>query len=121
MVLRAVHVAEGERHHLLDDLDRIARCAIQAQAEDRVDSGGVAFVADIMAVHAPCLAVFLCMANGALHDFVCFQIDEGRFADQAFVFHTVTSIIYAGEMGFNISICITAGDHNAYRLSHTDI
>lgn len=46
----------------------------------------MALVADIVSVHTARLAVFLLVADGTLHEFICLQILKRCFADEAFFF-----------------------------------
>ena len=85
MVLRAVHMAEGQVHHPPEDGRRVCGGLRQAQAEDAVHALGVAVIAHIMAIDAPGLAGLLFMADGALHDLVLDQVFQRRLADQAFL------------------------------------
>lgn len=85
MVLRAVHMAEGQVHHPPEDGRRVCGGLRQAQAEDAVHALGVAVIAHIMAIDAPGLAGLLFVADGALHDLVLDQVFQRRLADQAFL------------------------------------
>ena len=91
MMLRSVHVAERQHHHLLNDFHRVLRCLRQAQTDYRVHSCRVAFIADVVAVDAPGLTVLFLMTNRAFHEFVRLKILQGCFANQTFFFHFDTS------------------------------
>ena len=80
-------MAEGQGHHLFNDLNGISGCLIEAQANDRIHAGSMAFIADIVSVDTACFAVFFFVADRALHELVSFEIHKGRFADQTFFFH----------------------------------
>ena len=84
MVLRAVHVAEGQVHHPPENGNRVGGGPRKAQAEDAVHPLGVAVIAHIVAVYTPGLAGLPPMTDGALHLLVLEQILQRRFADQAF-------------------------------------
>ena len=89
VVLRPVHVAERQGHHLLQDLHGVFGALIQAQTDDGVQPCGVAVIADVMAPHAAGLAVLFFAADGAFHLHLGFQIFQRRAADQAFVVHVL--------------------------------
>ena len=85
MVLRPVHMAEGQVHHPAEDGGGVRGGLGQAKAEDAVHALGMAVIAHIVAVDAAGLAGLLFMADGALHDLILDQIFQRRFADQAFI------------------------------------
>ena len=84
MVLRAVHMTEGQVHHPPEDGGGVGGGLSQAQAEDGVHALGVAVTAHIVAAHAPGLAGLLFVADGALHKLVLDQVFQRCLADQAF-------------------------------------
>ena len=80
-MLRAVHVADRQLHHLLDNLDGVLGRFGKAEADDDVHSPCVAVVADIMALDAARLTVLPLVADCALHELIRFQILQWRLAD----------------------------------------
>ena len=81
MVLRSVHVAEGQFHQLVQDLNGIFGCFVKACAEKTVHACHMAFAANIMTVLAATVADLYLFADLALHFLGIFQIDQGFFAD----------------------------------------
>lgn len=59
MVLRPVHMAEGQRHHPVQNGDGVGGALRQAQPKDAVHPLGVAAAAYIVAIHAAGLAQLL--------------------------------------------------------------
>ena len=84
MVLRAVHVAEGHRHHPPENGDGVGGGLGEAQAEDAVHPLGVAVAAHIVPVDTACLAGLFPVTDGTLHGLILHQIFQGRLTDQAF-------------------------------------
>ena len=89
VVLRAVHMAEGKLHQLIQYLDGIFGCLGEAHTKDTVDAGSVALTADVMAIDAAGLASLYPVADGALHLHIFEQVFQRCFADQAFLFHMI--------------------------------
>ena len=76
---------EPEAMETFEDLHRVFGVLMQAQADDGIQSRGVAIIADVMASHTAGLAVLFLMADGALHLHLGFEIFQRRTADQAFI------------------------------------
>ena len=87
-----MHVAERQLHHLLDNLDGVLGCFGETESDDGIHSTGMAVVADIVALDAACLAVLFLVAYRALHEFIRFQILQGRLANQTFFFHCISNM-----------------------------
>lgn len=88
MMLWSVHVAKRLFHHLVNNLERVPGFFLETQTDDKIHPGSMALVADIVSIDAARLAVFLLMADGALHELILFQILKRRFAyDTFFVRH----------------------------------
>ena len=83
-------------HYLFQDVHRIGRCLVQAQADDGIHARGVAFIADIVALYAPGLTRLFFVADGAFHHLVRVQIFQRRFADQTFIFHNYAPPVVIG-------------------------
>ena len=96
MVLRTVHVAERQLHHLVDDFNGIFRRFHQTEADDGVHPRRVAFRADVMAVNAAGLAVLLLVAYHAFHQRVLFKILQRRPANQTFF--VVHNLIFVAKI-----------------------
>ena len=94
VVLGAVHVAEGEPHQPVQDCNGVFGPLFQTHAENAVDPAGVALVADVVTVDAAGLAALLPVADGALHLDILVQIFKRGFADQTFLFHSGTSLVW---------------------------
>lgn len=84
VVLGAVHVAEGLRHHLLQDGDGVLRRLGEAHGDDGIHALGVAVGADVVTLGAARLAGFPAVAQHALHHRVPVQILQRSAADKAF-------------------------------------
>ena len=86
-MLRSVHMAERQLHHLLDNLDGVLGCLGETEPNDGIHSTGMAIVADIVPIDAAGLAVLFLVAYRAFHEFIRFQILQWRLANQTFFFH----------------------------------
>ena len=98
MVLRTVHMAEGQVHHPPNNGDRVTGGLTQAKAENAVHALSMTVIAHIVAVDAPGLAAFLFMADGALHHLVLRQVLQGRFTNQAFFHAPLSSSVQASAI-----------------------
>jgi hypothetical protein len=81
MMLRTVHMAEGHRHHLLHNDQRVFGGFGKAQSQNAVHSLGVALAANIVAMDTPGFAGLCFAANGTFHHFVLLEILQGSFAN----------------------------------------
>ena len=88
MVLRPVHMAARQRHHPLDNGDRIARGLPQAQLHEAVKPLHMAVATHVVPVYAARLGELFFAADLALHLHIRLQIFQRRAADQAFLFHS---------------------------------
>ncbi len=93
MVLGTVHVAEGLRHHLLNDFNGISGRLGEAKPDDGVQSRRVAVVADVVPMDTAGLAAFLLVADGALHEFIVLEILQWSLAYQTFFFHHLDCLL----------------------------
>ena len=77
----------------IDDFYGILGGFRQAQADDGIHSCRMALVAHIVPVHTARLAIFLLVADGALHEFIHLQILKRGFANEAlFLGHGILSV-----------------------------
>ena len=93
MMLRAMHMTEGHSHHLFNNRYRVSGGLCQAQSDNAVQSPGMTVITYIVAIHTSRFAVFLFVADGALHRDIRRQIFQGRLADQAFFIHQSVLLI----------------------------
>ena len=93
VVLRAVHMAEGEVHHLFEDGDGVPGGLPEAEAVNGVQPLGVAVRADIVALHTPGLAGLGLAADGAGHGLVLGEVLQGSLTDETFFLHGGSSLV----------------------------
>ena len=92
VMLRSVHMTEGQMHHLFDDRNGILCGFCLAQADDGIEAAGMAVIAYIVPMHTSGLAVLFFVADLTFHLFVRLEIDKRRPADQTFFFHCYRSL-----------------------------
>jgi hypothetical protein len=88
MMLRAVNVAERKRDQPPENLNRVGRLLRQADAENRVDAGRMASVANVTAGDATSFRTLDGAANRAFHLGVFEQVLQRSAANQTFGLRT---------------------------------
>ena len=87
MMFRTMHMTEGQGHQMFQDFDWISGGFLQALTDHGIHSGGMACIADIVAMDASGFAELFSVAQRAFHEHIRREIFKLRMADQAFFIH----------------------------------